>query len=743
LKVPGTASAKKKRSARRPPAKRAAQPTHQRRALEAFVESLRRLQPIDEVARQIVQRIVSGFDVAWCGLLLRDDARARLSLARMHGASPDPLTSIPLDDSHLHILNRHHRPFRVPDSDNWSEWRRRGVVFALPLFEEDRWIGLILIGDRSAAWSRTDVALLNTLRRRAGVAIDSARRYSAAIQSRNDLASVFEASLVASSMLDLRGALERLAEHITHALGMDGVTLSAWDRERDHLINWLGHRRKPFGPPDALGSIQPLSGMPAAREALNDRRPRVISSIHTQTHPAEARWLNDHGIAQMLLLPLVARDAVIGLARLYTLDLSRTFEPIDMQLAQTLSTQAAVSIDNARLIEELRDAARTLEHKVADRTEELERTLRHQQIEASKTQAMIESVRDGVVVVDPAGTLILVNAAAEDILGRPRGQLLGLRLHDLGALLHESALPWVRAMQEWLGGDSTHEEQIELGERIISAILSPVSLGGEAQGLVNVLRDVSRDVEINRAKSAFVSIVSHELRTPMTAMKGYVDMILKEMVGPVGEEQRNFLNVIRDNIDRLTSLVNDLLDISHIETGRMRLKLERVSLSQAVSDVTHTLYTRLQEKGHSLEVRVPDSLPPVRVDNGRLTQILTNLIANAIAYTPPGGRISVSARADDLFAVVEVSDTGVGIPPEEQRRVFESFFRGDNPLVRDARGTGLGLPIVQSLVEMHGGRIWLQSDGVPGRGTTFSFTLPLWEIGEQTPLDVAVGETQG
>jgi len=427
----------------------------------------------------------------------------------------------------------------------------------------------------------------------------------------------------------------------------------------------------------------------------------------------------------MLVLPLIARNAVIGLVRLYTLDLSRTFQLIDMQLAQTLSAQAAITIDNTRLIEELRDAARNMERKVADRTEELERTMRQQQVEASKTQAIIESVGDGVVVIDPLGMVTWVNAAAERILDRPREQLLGLRLSEIGQVLGESTLPWVRAMQEWLGGDSVHEERMAIGERTISAILSPVTLGREAQGLVSVLRDVTRDVEINRAKSEFVSIVSHELRTPMTAVKGYVDMMLREMVGPISDEQRSFLQIVRTNIDRLTGLVNDLLDISRIETGRLRLNLERVALSEVVDDVTRTLYPRVSEKQHILDVRVPATLPEARADVKSLNQILTNLIGNAINYTPPSGRITISAHADDRFLVVNVADTGVGIAPEAQRRVFERFFRGDDPYVRAATGTGLGLPIVQSLVELHGGRIWLQSE--VGKGSTFSFTLPLWE----------------
>jgi len=733
---------KAKRRAVRRPAERLQPSVDRRRALKAFVESLRWLQPIDEVARQIVQRMAGEAGASWCGLLLRDDARARLSLTRFAGSASDPITSIPLDDTRLAILGRQNRPFRVPNTVLWNDWRRRRIALALPLIENGRWIGLILIGERPAAWTRADLSLLNALRHNAGVAIENARRYSAAIQSRNDLAAVFETTLVASSLLDLRDALEQLAEHMVQALVVDGVTFSAWERERDCLLNWIGYRRKPFGPPDALGSVQPLAELPIARDALLDRRPRILSSLHIQSHPLEAQWLNEHGIAQMLLLPLVARDTVIGLARLYTLDLSRSFEPDDVQLAQTLGAQAALAIDNARLIEELRDAARTLERKVAERTEELERTIWHQQVEASKTQAIIESVSDGVVVVDSSGTLILVNTAAEGVLGRSREQMLGRQLSGLAAALGEPALPWVRAMQEWLGGDGTHEERIELGERTISVILSPVSLSGEAQGLVNVLRDVSRDVEINRAKSDFVSTVSHELRTPMTAMKGYVDIILKGMAGPIGDQHRQFLQIVRSNIDRLTVLVNDLLDLSHIETGRMRLTFGPVSLHLLLADVLRTLHARADEKKQALEVWVSPTLPPVRADGSRLMQVLINLIGNAIAYTPPGGRITISARADDRFAVVEVSDTGVGIAPEDQRRVFERLFRADNVTVREAKGTGLGLPIVQSLVEMHGGRIWVHSEGVPGKGSTFSFTLPLWETDEPMPKPLIAAETQ-
>ena len=705
--------------------KRPPQITDQRRALEAFVEELRWLQPIDEVVHQIVKRVRSGLDTTWCSLLLSDPAHGRLGLARIEGSAPAPITSISFDDPQLAAVRQADRPFRVPPTEPWRNWRERGIDVALPLVEHDRWVGLILVGAQRDAWSRSDLTLLDTLRERAGVAIENARRYSVAIQSRNDLAAVFEVSLVASSLLDLSSALERLASHITHALGMDGATLSAWDRDRDQLINWLGYRRTSFGPADTLGSIVPLSDLPAARVAMLDRHPTVISSLYAPAYPAETQWLARYDIAQMLLLPLVARDSVIGLMRLYTLDLARTFEAIELQLAQTLCAQAAVSIDNARLFEELREAARTLERKVQARTEELERAMRNQQVEASKTLAIIESVNDGVVVVDPSGTLTLVNTAAESSLGRPRDRLIGLHVSELEGVLGDAVLPWVCAMQQWLDDATAHGETIELGQRTISVILSPVHLGRQAQGLVSVLRDITREVEINRAKSEFVSIVSHELRTPMTSLKGYAELLLSDVVGPLTDTQRQFLTIIRNNVERLIELVNDLLDISRIETGRLELKPMPVQLSAYVNVVVETLRVRGDEKQHVIEIAVPDTLPLVRADANRLTQILTNLMGNAIAYTPPGGRIRVSAHADDLFAVIQVSDSGIGIAPADQQRIFERFYRVDHPMVRQAIGTGLGLPIVRSLVEMHGGRVWLHSE--VGHGTTFFFTLPVWE----------------
>jgi len=249
----------------------------------------------------------------------------------------------------------------------------------------------------------------------------------------------------------------------------------------------------------------------------------------------------------------------------------------------------------------------------------------------------------------------------------------------------------------------------------------------------------------NEAKSEFVSIVSHELKTPMTSIKGYADLLFKGTVGEISEMQRQFLQVIRSNVDRMNALVSDLLDISRIESGRLRLHIESISIKAVVDEVVQTMQERIKAKKLALTVKVPEGLPPVRADEGRLIQVLTNLMSNAYRYTLPGGKISVKAtvgpdgpppgeakpvppRDQHLrYLCLSVSDTGVGISPKDQTRIFDKFFRGDDPVVRETPGTGLGLSIAKSIVELHNGQMWFQSE--PGQGSTFSFTVPIARYG--------------
>ena len=230
--------------------------------------------------------------------------------------------------------------------------------------------------------------------------------------------------------------------------------------------------------------------------------------------------------------------------------------------------------------------------------------------------------------------------------------------------------------------------------------------------------------ELDRMKSDFVSHVSHELRTPLTAIKGAVDLILREVAGPLTEKQIHYLTRVRSNTQHLAGLINDLLDLSKIESGRIEVKSSRVSLSGLVREVVEGLRPVAAEKVIALEATIREQSILVWADRDKINQVLTNLIGNAIKFTPVQGRVTVSAsRNGDESVQVSVSDTGPGVPAEEREKIFAKFYRVAETNGENSKGTGLGLAISKALVELHGGKIWVESEA--GRGSTFSFTLPV------------------
>jgi signal transduction histidine kinase len=258
--------------------------------------------------------------------------------------------------------------------------------------------------------------------------------------------------------------------------------------------------------------------------------------------------------------------------------------------------------------------------------------------------------------------------------------------------------------------------------------LAPVTLKKDFLGTVSIFQDITHQVEVDRLKSEFVATVSHELRTPMTSIKGYVEILLMGAAGDLSKQQTHFLQVVKSNTERLAVLVNDLLDISQIESGRVVLSLQPMEILRIADQAVEDLKRRIQgeEKTVTIEKSVQPNLPRVLGDAERIQRILENLLDNAYQYNKPDGLIALKIHQVGNEVEVDIRDTGMGIHPEDQPRVFERFFRGENPLMLGVSGTGLGLSIVKNLVLMHNGRIWLESTGVPGEGSTFSFTIPIY-----------------
>jgi PAS domain S-box-containing protein len=388
---------------------------------------------------------------------------------------------------------------------------------------------------------------------------------------------------------------------------------------------------------------------------------------------------------------------------------------------------ALVTWLSARSLEKaLADLRRTnlkLDQRVDERTRDLAEALAREHAEASKGQAILEGIADGVIVFDERGKALVANPAIGRILDRQIDEMLGRDIEDLmGAEVAEDDRGMlVRLLQE----KELHRSSVKFdwGEKTMSVTFAPVqSTPGQVTGTVAVFRDFTQEAEIARLKSDFVSIVSHELRTPLTSIKGYLDLLLMGTSGQFTKQQRSFLDIARNNAERLHELVGDLLDISRIESGKVELDVQVVSVTEVVNQVASSLQREFQHRGLTLTLDVPSDLPEVFADPRRLSQILTNLLANAYKYTQQGGA-TIRVRAVDGRLQVDVADTGVGVSEEDREKLFTRFFRADDTAVRQQPGTGLGLNITKSLVELHGGKIWVESE--PGQGSTFSFTLPL------------------
>ncbi len=248
------------------------------------------------------------------------------------------------------------------------------------------------------------------------------------------------------------------------------------------------------------------------------------------------------------------------------------------------------------------------------------------------------------------------------------------------------------------------------------------------QGRTQELQSANEKLrELDRLKSSFVSMVSHELRTPMTSIKGYVDNLLDGVVGPLNEKPAYYLKRVKHNVERLTRMINEMLDLSRIEAGAVKLAVGAVSIPELLSDVVEGFQTTALEKGVTVQAHSAEGLPYIQGDRDKLYQVLNNLIQNAVKFTPHGGKILVEAQAGDTgFIKIGVLDTGCGIVPEELVRVFERFYRGESVAVEN-RGAGLGLAITKNLVELHHGQIWAES--TPGEGSRFFFTLPVTRPG--------------
>jgi two-component system NtrC family sensor kinase len=506
----------------------------------------------------------------------------------------------------------------------------------------------------------------------------------------SDLSLLLEVSQAVSSTLDLATGLSFVLEGALRATGADMARAVLVGEGR------LGGEAVSRGADvDGAGPVERA----LIREVVDSRRPLVLPDQRSVKAITGSK--GTHGaIEAAAAMPVCTQDRVLAVIWI-GYSSAHGFEKSKLDFLAMLTSQVAVLMENARLF---------------------------QVVEGERTRlaAILESVSDVVLVTDRQGQVLLVNSAAErelniepaDVLGRP---------------IEEAGLPpeVVSAVAEPSSTKGSLKELFLPKGRVLYADVSEIETAdGDEMGRVAVMRDITRYKELDEMKSEFLATVSHDLRAPLTFMRGYAQRL--EAVGELNEKQQSYVQNILQGVERIDSLVLDLLDLSRIEAG-LGMQESSCNLGVLVAEAVSSLRPRATEKGISLQIH-----PPIETSNGGkealvsgdralLRQVFINLLDNAIKYTPEGGKVaaglSVEGENGSSRATVRVADTGIGIAPDEQVRLFEKFYRTKRGNRSGAAGTGLGLAIVKSVVERHQGKVWVESK--PDKGSAFYVTLPL------------------
>jgi len=378
--------------------------------------------------------------------------------------------------------------------------------------------------------------------------------------------------------------------------------------------------------------------------------------------------------------------------------------------------------DQLRLVVNRALEKRRLELEAERLKAEAARSLRDVVTEKGKVRTIINCMADGVLVTDREGRVVLSNPAASRMLGIETNACLERPLRE--EVGNEKLIEAVQGVLEPKNPEvTTISQELQIRDSLIRAHTAAVkSEEGEVLGTVTVLEDMTYVLELDRMKGDFIAMVSHELRSPVSAIGQNINLILNGLAGEVTEKQQHLLSRAKERSRGLLDLIGDLLEISKIDAGMALQQKGPLQVEEVVSKVVELMEAEAQTKGVALHQKVHPSLPPVLGDRDNLEGVFTNLVSNAIKYTPDGGEVRVEVAPEGDYIKTVVADTGIGIPKEDLPRIFDKFYRVKSEETRGIVGTGLGLSIVKSIVEAHLGSISVESE--EGKGTVFTVLLP-------------------
>ncbi len=664
------------------------------------------------------------------------------------------------------------KPLRVEDYA--AEMQKRGstIIYesvdlkgwmGVPLESGSSTLGVLAVGSTEVGKKYTDdqLRIFSDIGTLAATSLEKARLFAETDLRARQLSALNEISQKLATELNVENLLELITQSAANILNAEAGSLLLTDENSDSLEFKVatGASGKAL-----IGRRFPKNRGLAGEVATTGKTIIVNDAANDPRWGGEATGA--FSTTAVLAVPLVAQNKVVGVLEILNKKDGGFYLQEDADLLTTFAGQAAVAIENARLFQmtDLQLGQRVSELQALERIDvELNRSLDLQKVaDITMRYAISNSTATagalGLVVGEDNLHLEIISMSGYTQDDYPKGA--EGRIWPIEGVVKRV----MRTRQPDLVTDTKIDPNYAPSLRgSLSQLTIPMLAGGEINAILVLEKDKEPRLSLvdmafaqrlaehasiaitnaqinaeltraNESKSEFVSFVAHELKTPMTSMKGFADLLVSGMVGEMNENQKNFLNTIRSNIDRMNTLVSDLNDVTKLQTNNLNVELASVDFRNVVSETLRPLTRQIEEKNQTLTLQLPERLPNVLADQNRMIQVLTNMVSNAWKYSPEGTEIIIKAevqtrnvdnkgRDQGPALHISVKDSGIGMSPEDLAKLFTPYFRSDNPLTREQPGTGLGLTITRGLIQQHKGDIWVESE--LGKGTSFHFTVPI------------------
>jgi signal transduction histidine kinase len=656
-------------------------------------------------------------------------------------------------------------PLFLGDARGAPGWRANGeqlpAWLGVPLLAGDSLVGvMVLQSEKAHSYGEREAWVAMTLASHAALAIQNARLHEAIQRQLTELTTLYEAGAVIAADLDQETVLRTVAGEMVRAVAVESCTILVWNESRQALHMAAHEERQPQddGPRQRAGlrMVHNLERDPVIRQVFAAQVALALQG-ETVTSPAEEALLRAAGLSALLLIPMVQRGDTLGLLALGKAEANSSFDQSEVRLAHNLAGQAAVAVEHARLYAQAQHRLQGMSALV-EMAQQVTGNLRVEHVmetTVQRLQELLAARASTIALLSEDGSELVVEAAAgikpqyhhvriklgEGVSGRAISEMRTIYVRDSHAesdfLFFDPVLrsllvvPLVERNKVigtlTVDSDRPHafsDSDIQLmtiAAAQVSVAIANARLFEEVEERAAELAEAYEELqESDRLKDELVQNVSHELRTPLTFIRGYVDLLIDGEMGAVNSDQLSALNIVSQKTSEVTRLVEDIMALQRIRADN--LLLEEFSMRELLLETLALHQLNVSSRGLELKLEVARGAAMIEGDRGRITQVLNNLIGNAMKFSPDGGTIRLALEEQEDYVQVSVADDGIGVPPDKLNRIFERFYQIDGSARRRFGGAGIGLAIVKRIVEAHQGEIWVESE--LSRGSRFTFRLP-------------------